>query len=78
MSQAFGTAFAAILSGGLKSALIETTLLSPALGYGAIFGLETIIMVVSIAVLRAVSVDAFRGATRTAIHKVMELGAMAS
>jgi BCD family chlorophyll transporter-like MFS transporter len=78
MSQAFGTAFAAILSGGLKSALIETSLLSPALGYAAIFGLETIIMVISIAVLRAVSVDAFRGNTRTAIHQVMELGAMAS
>lgn len=77
VAQAFGTAFAAILGGALKTALIETGWLTPSLGYGVIFGLETIVMVISIALLRAVSVESFRGLTRADVQQVMELGATA-
>jgi BCD family chlorophyll transporter-like MFS transporter len=77
IAQAFGTGVASIISGSLKSALIETGLLSAQFGYTAIFGLETLVMVVGIAVLRVVSVEAFHGLTREDVTRVMEATATA-
>ena len=61
MAQAFGQGIAAILAGGFKSLLIETGLLSGSLGFTMIFGIETVIMIVAIGLLRTISVEAFRG-----------------
>jgi len=74
VAQAFGTGISSMLSGALKSSLIETGLVSPALGYTAIFGLETVLMVVAIALLSSVSVAEFRGFTRADVSRAMELG----
>lgn len=75
MAQAFGTGLAALISGGLHTALIETQLVSVSTGYTIIFGLEATIMVVSIAFLSLVSVAEFRGITRADVTHAMELGA---
>jgi BCD family chlorophyll transporter-like MFS transporter len=77
MAQAFGTGGASVLSGALKSALIETGWLSAAAGYAAIFGLETVLMVLGIALLRGVSVEQFRGLTREDLVRTMEATAAA-
>jgi BCD family chlorophyll transporter-like MFS transporter len=77
MAQAFGTATANILAGALHTVLIEAQVLGQTLGYGVIFGLEAVLMVVGIALLSGVSVEAFRGLTRTDLTRAMEAGAVA-
>lgn len=77
MAQAFGTATANILAGALHTVLIEAQALSQTLGYGVIFGLEAVLMVIGIALLSGVSVEAFRGLTRSDITRAMEAGAVA-
>lgn len=77
VAQAFGMGFASIISGGLHSLLIETGLLSASLGYTAIFGLEALVMLVAVGMLRAVSVAAFHGLTHEDIVRSMEATATA-
>jgi BCD family chlorophyll transporter-like MFS transporter len=77
VAQAFGMGVAAILSGGLHTLLLETGLLGAQAGYTAIFGLETVLMIVSLAVLRGVSVEAFRGLTRADLVRTIEASAAA-
>ncbi len=77
VAQAFGTAFASILSGAMHSLLIESKLLSVASGFSVIFGVETVIMVVGIALLRSVSVEEFHGVTRDDLTRAMETSASA-
>ena len=77
MAQAFGTGMASVISGTLRTVLIESNLLSAQVGYTAIFGLETVIMIVSVGILRAVSVDEFKGVTREDMTRAMEVGAVA-
>lgn len=77
MAQAFGTGMASVLSGTLKSLLIETGLLSSHIGYATIFGLETMLMLVGIAMLRSVSVASFHGITRADLVRSMEVTATA-
>ena len=77
MAQAFGTGSASVLSGALKSLLVETGWLSPAIGYSAIFGLETVLMVLGVALLRGVSIEEFRGLTREDLVRSMEATAVA-
>lgn len=77
MAQAFGTGGASVASGALKSALIESGLLSAQLGYATIFGIETILMVLGIALLRGVSIEEFRGLTRADLVRSMEATAAA-
>lgn len=77
MAQAFGTGLASIVSGGLKTALIESGLLSAQIGYTAIFGFETLVMVVAIAILRGVSVETFKGLNREDVTRAMEATATA-
>jgi BCD family chlorophyll transporter-like MFS transporter len=61
MAQGIGTGLANILSGALHTALIETHLLLPASAYGLIFGLEALMMVAAVVVLRSISVQEFKG-----------------
>lgn len=77
MAQAFGTGLSTILSGTLKSSLIESGLLSPALGYSAIFGLEVVLMVLGAAMLRNVSISEFRTLSAQDLSLAMEHGATA-
>jgi BCD family chlorophyll transporter-like MFS transporter len=60
MAQGIGTGLANVLSGALHSALIETHLLLPASAYGLIFGLEALMMVAAVVVLRNISVQEFK------------------
>ena len=77
MAQAFGTGGASILSGLMKSLLIETGFVGAATGYTVIFGVETLVMIVGIAMLRGVSIEQFRGLTRGDIIRSMEVSAAA-
>lgn len=77
MAQAFGTAVASISAGALHTLLIESQVLSSSIGYGAIFGLEAVLMIMGIALLSGVSIEAFRGLTRSDITRAMEAGAVA-
>jgi BCD family chlorophyll transporter-like MFS transporter len=77
VAQAMGMGCAAFLSGALHTLLIGGGLLSVQASYTAIFGLEALIMVVAIAVLRGVSVERFRGLTRGDLVRAMEAGATA-
>lgn len=78
VAQAFGTAISSIASGALHTALIESGLLSFGAGYGLIFGLETLLMVAGVAMLRSVDVRAFHhGVTRADLARVMEVTATA-
>jgi BCD family chlorophyll transporter-like MFS transporter len=76
-AQAFGNGLSSILSGGLKSALIETHLLSAQYGYTVIFGFETLLMVVGLALLSTVSIAQFRGLSRADLTRTMEVTATA-
>ncbi|MBC8075963.1 MAG: PucC family protein, partial [Chloroflexales bacterium] len=75
MAQAFGTGLAAALSGGLHTVLIGQLQLAPSLAYLLIFGGEAVLMIVSIGLLRTVSVPAFRGATPATIGEALALEA---
>jgi BCD family chlorophyll transporter-like MFS transporter len=77
MAQSFGMGMSSILSGALKSALIETNLLSASVGYSAIFGLEVVLMIVGMAVLRNVNVQHFRSVSKADLTLAMEQGASA-
>jgi BCD family chlorophyll transporter-like MFS transporter len=77
MAQAFGMGLSSILSGSLKSGLIETGFLSPAMGYSAIFGLEVVLMVMGAAMLRHVSIPEFRALSVKDLSLAMENGATA-
>jgi BCD family chlorophyll transporter-like MFS transporter len=77
VAQALGMGCAAFLSGALHTLLIGGGLLGAQAAYTAIFGLETVIMLVAVAVLRGVSVERFRGLTRGDLARAMEAGASA-
>lgn len=77
VAQAFGMGLASVTSGALRTGLIESGLLSPHLGYTAIFGLETLVMLIAIAILRGVSVERFKGLTRADLVHSMEASATA-
>lgn len=77
MAQAFGTGFASVISGSLKTLLIESGFLSQRVGYSTIFGIETLVMLVSVAILAGVSVEKFKGVTREDMTRAMEVGAVA-
>jgi BCD family chlorophyll transporter-like MFS transporter len=78
VAQAFGTATASITSGAMHTALIESGALTFGAGYGLIFGLETLLMVGGVMLLRGVDVAAFhRGVTRADLARAMEATATA-
>jgi BCD family chlorophyll transporter-like MFS transporter len=77
MAQAFGMGAASFLSGTLKTVLIETGLFGPSIGYTMIFGLEVVLMVVGVAVLRSVNIQEFKSLTRSDLTLAMENGSTA-
>jgi len=82
MAQAFGNGVAAFGGGALHTALIETNLLTPNAAYFAIFGLESIGMLVAAAIMWHLSVSRFHDLHAEGIrHKdtlrAMEAGAIA-
>jgi MFS transporter, BCD family, chlorophyll transporter len=73
MAQGLGTGFANILSGAFHTGLIETGLLSEAMGYTVIFGFEALAMIVAVGLLRGISVQEFKGLTREDIGTVLAM-----
>lgn len=73
MAQGLGNGFANIVSGGMHTALLETGLLSPTVAYSLIFGLEALLMVVAIGILRGISVQEFKGLTRKDVGAVLAM-----
>ncbi len=77
MAQAFGMGMSSFASGTLKTLLIESGFLSPAIGYTTIFGLEVVLMVVGVAVLRSVDIQQFRTLSTADLTLAMEQSASA-
>jgi BCD family chlorophyll transporter-like MFS transporter len=73
MAQGLGNGFANLISGGMHTLLIETGLLSPAVAYSSIFGVEALLMVVAVGVLRGISVQEFKGLSRQDIGTVLAM-----
>lgn len=71
MAQGLGTGLANVFSGVLHTVLITTGLLSPATAYAFIFGIEALIMILAIGVLRSISVQEFQGLSSADIHTAM-------
>ena len=76
-AQSLGNGMASVVSGAMKTALIETGLTSPQIGYSAIFGVETLLMVVAVTLLSTVSIAEFKGLKRQDLARAMEVGATA-
>ncbi len=73
MAQGLGNGSANVLGGALHTALIETHLLRPDAAYGLIFGLEALLMVAAVLVLRSISVQEFKGLETNDLTSVMAL-----
>lgn len=73
MAQGLGNGLANVLSGVLHTGLIETGLLTPSLAYGVIFGIEALVMVAAVGVLRGISVQQFKGLSHADMGRVMAL-----
>ena len=76
-AQSLGNGMASVVSGAMKTALIETGLTNPQIGYSAIFGVETLLMVVAVTLLSTVSIAEFKGLKRQDLARAMEVGATA-
>jgi BCD family chlorophyll transporter-like MFS transporter len=75
MAQGLGNGFANVFSGALHTGLIESGLLTPSVAYGFIFGVEAVVMVVAVGILRGISVQEFKGLTRKDIGTALALDA---
>lgn len=75
MAQGLGNGFGNIISGAFHTALIETALLSPAIGYTLLFGIEALLMVAAIGILRGISVQEFKGLSRADVGAVLAMDA---
>lgn len=73
MAQGLGNGFANVLSGAFHTAVIETGILSHAAGYAMLFGVEALLMVIAIGILRGISVQAFKGLTRQDVGAVLAM-----
>jgi BCD family chlorophyll transporter-like MFS transporter len=73
MAQGLGNGGANVLGGALHSALIETHLLRPDAAYGLIFGLEALLMVAAVLVLRSIGIREFKGLEASGLTRVMAL-----
>jgi len=73
MAQGLGNGFANVVSGAMHTGLIETGILPASVGYGAIFGLEALLMVVAVGILRGISVQEFKGLSRQDINTVLAM-----
>ncbi|MEM8531946.1 MAG: BCD family MFS transporter [Chloroflexota bacterium] len=77
VAQACGNGFANMIGGALKTVLIETGFVDFTIGYATIFGLEAVLMIVGVAILRSIDINEFRGLTNQNLTKAMEVGAAA-
>lgn len=75
MAQGLGNGFGNVLSGAFHTGLIETNILSPTVGYATLFGVEALLMVTAIGILRGISVQEFKGLTREDIGTVLAMDA---
>ncbi len=75
MAQGLGTGLANVLSGAFHTGLIESGLLSEQMGYAVIFSFEAVAMIVAVALLRGISVQEFKGLTRTDISAALAMDA---
>ncbi len=73
MAQGLGNGFANVLSGLGHTVMIEGGLVSPTVGYGLVFGLEALLMVVATGILRGISVQEFKGLTRRDITTALAM-----
>ncbi|WP_322494447.1 BCD family MFS transporter [Chloroflexus sp.] len=73
MAQGLGNGFANVISGLGHTVMIEGGLVSPAVGYGLVFGLEALLMVTAIGILRGISVQEFKGLTRQEITTALAM-----
>jgi BCD family chlorophyll transporter-like MFS transporter len=64
MAQAFATGAAFVAGGALYSALVESGVMRVGEGFGVIFGVEGIVMALSIVLLRLVRAEQFRAGAR--------------
>ncbi|MEF3273473.1 MAG: BCD family MFS transporter [Chloroflexus sp.] len=75
MAQGLGNGFANVMSGLGHTVMIEGGLVSPAVGYGLVFGLEALLMVIAIGILRGISVQEFKGLTRQDLTTALAMDA---
>lgn len=73
MAQGLGNGFANVLSGAFHTVLIETGIFTHNVGYGLIFGLEALCMVLAIGILRGISVQEFKGLSRGDVGAVLAM-----
>jgi BCD family chlorophyll transporter-like MFS transporter len=73
MAQGLGNGFSNVISGAFHTALIETQILSATTGYATLFGIEALLMVIAIGILRGVSVQEFKGLTRKDVGTVLAM-----
>ncbi|GAB4423440.1 MAG: BCD family MFS transporter [Chloroflexi bacterium OHK40] len=73
MAQGLGNGFANIISGGMHTLLIDSGLLTPTAAYAGIFGLEALLMIVAIGILRGISVQEFKGLSRSDVGTVLAM-----
>jgi BCD family chlorophyll transporter-like MFS transporter len=73
MAQGLGNGFANVLSGLGHTVMIEGGLVSPTVGYGLVFGLEALLMIVATGILRGISVQEFKGLTRQDITTALAM-----
>ncbi|NJP04700.1 MAG: BCD family MFS transporter [Chloroflexaceae bacterium] len=71
MANGLGNGLANALSGTLKTAFIETGLFQVGPGYGLIFGIEALMMLLAVMVLRHISVQEFRSLSQAEITTAM-------
>lgn len=76
LAQALGNGLSSVSAGALHSALIDSHVLAPGIGYGAIFGIEAVLMFAGVVMLSQVSLAAFRQrVTHTDMARTMEMEA---
>jgi hypothetical protein len=73
LAQGLGNGSANVLGGALHTGLIETHLLRPDAAYGFIFGLEALLMIAAVFVLRSISVQECKGSETNDLTSVMAL-----
>lgn len=75
MAQGLGNGFGNVISGAFHTGLIETGILSPAIGYTTLFGVEALLMVTAVGILRGISVQEFKGLSRQDVGAVLAMDA---
>jgi BCD family chlorophyll transporter-like MFS transporter len=75
MAQGLGNGFGNVLSGAFHTALIESGILTHSIGYTLLFGIEALLMIAAIGILRGISVQEFKGLSRSDVSAVLAMDA---